>query len=1104
MSTKWIMGSFITCLVISFQACSPETDTKTSEGIPANKLFSTIPGDYSGLTFNNKLTEDPKNILNYDYYFNGGGVSIGDINNDGLQDIFLTGNEVSNRLYLNKGDLQFEDITEKAGLISNTWSTGASMADINGDGLLDIYVCNSGPDKNGKNNLFYLNKGNLKFEELAAEYGIQDEGRQSTQSAFFDYDLDGDLDLFVMNHSILFDVPFNELTKKLRKPGELRKSSNSLYRNENNGTFTDVTNNAGLLNYGYGLGLVISDINSDGYADIYISNDFDIPDFMYINQKNGTFKDQIKWKTKHVSWNGMGCDIADINNDGNLDIAVVDMTPDDHVRSKILMKSMDTDYAKFMIEKLRRQHQYMFNSLQIGNGAGIFSDIAQMAGVAKTDWSWSALLSDLDNDGYKDYFVTNGYRKYSTDNDFKQYKNKFKEGELQMSAEEFNALYSEVPELKLPNALFHNKGDLTFENIALESGLEQATFSNGSSIADLDNDGDLDIVINNIDDEMLLYRNNSTDLNQNHFLQIGFEKTAFQAKVKLYYDSGKIQVQENSPVRGYQSSLPEVLHFGLGDTKKVDSIDILWPDGTEQHLYAIEANQVLKIKKEPSKQRAKLRPSYLLPIVNPAGLGLDYKHEENNHDDLAKEVLLPHAQSKLGPFTTVGDLNGDGLEDIFIGGAKAQSGSIFLQSKQGKFEKLNSPALDADRGSEDMDALFFDFDQDGDQDLYVVSGGGSDFENDSPLLQDRLYINTGKGRLKKSHALPIMLTSSAKVKTFDFDKDGDLDLFVGGRTIPGKYPHAPRSYLLENRKGKFIDVTDKRAPGLATIGMVTDFVWSDINGDKIKDLVVVGEWMPVSFFTNNGKGFFTNQNDVYGSENLKGWWYSISAFDFNGDSKDDYVLGNIGLNNKFHPSHEKPLKVYSNDYDNNGKLDIVLNSYYKGKEVPMRGKECSTEQIPDLESKFPSYRDFANASLQEVYGSDKLSESLQLEANTFTSTVLVSSGDNFKSIPLANEAQVSPINKSLIRDVNKDGHADLILAGNMFQTEFETTRYDASNGLVLSGNGDGTFQSIPFESSGFSAPLDVKDMEWFQLGNRKQHYLIISSNNMPVQIYRTR
>jgi len=1107
---KTFIYSINVALLCVLQSCNSGPNKEILSNLDADQLFSTIPSSYSGLHFNNQLDDTSaiahKEILEYEYYFNGGGVAIGDINNDGLQDIFVTGNQVANKLYLNKGDLYFEDITEKAGFSLNRWSTGVSMADVNNDGYLDIYVCNSGPgkDKSNRGNEFYLNNGDLSFTEAANQFGIQDE-HYSTQSAFFDYDKDGDLDLFVMNHSILSDVPFNELTKILSQESELKKYSNTLFQNNGDGSFTDITKQAGLQKYSYGLGLVISDINDDGWPDIYVSNDFDIPDFLFMNQKDGTFRDRIKWKTKHVSYNGMGCDIADINNDGAVDIAVVDMTPDDHFRSKVIMKSMDTKYNRFMINQLKRQHQYMFNSLQLNNGGEVFSDIAHMAGVAKTDWSWAALLSDFDNDGYKDYLVTNGFRKYSIDNDYKLYQKKLLETGLDISKEEFHRQYTQFPELKLPNVLYRNNTDLTFTNITEQSGMNQNTYSYGASSADLDGDGDLDLVIHNSDDELLLYRNNSNRNSKNNYLQIKLKGNALQAKVTLYHSEGEIQFQEVSTVRGYQSAVPQMLHFGLGDASKVDSLDIEWPDGSFQTEYNIAANQLLNIKKGTLKNKTKARPNYLLPMVNAKGLNIDYKHEENDHYDMAVEVLLPHSQSKLGPFSSVGDINGDGLDDIFIGGAKNQAGSIYIQNKKGSFSKMISTALERDKASEDMDALFFDADSDGDQDLYVVSGGGSDFDKTSRLLQDRLYLNNGSGELKKAKSnLPKMISSGAKVKASDIDQDGDLDLFIGGRTSPGQYPVSPRSYLLENKGGRFIDITSSHGPELSNIGMVTDFIWSDFNNDDHKDLIVVGEWMPVSFFENDGSGRFSLNDKDYMSEHLKGWWYSITAADLNADGKEDYILGNIGLNNKFHPSPEKPLKIYANDYDENGKLDIVFSSYYKGKEVPMRGKECSTQQMPGIEGKFPSFRDFANASLEDVYGKEKLKEGIQFSANNFHSTILIAKGDSFEHLPLPNEAQMSALNSCLVEDVDKDGIPDLIIAGNMFQTEFETTRYDASNGQLLKGKGDGTFEAVPFKQSGFSVPLDVKELTWFNIGNRNIKYILVTNNDMPIQVFRTR
>ncbi len=1091
--------------IIFLSACtSPQEEALNA--IPKTKLFSELPKEITGLDFKNTLTNKTnsnENILSYDYFYNGGGIAIGDINNDGLQDILATGNQVPNKLFLNKGNFSFEDITEKAGLKSNFWCSGATMVDLNQDGFLDIYVSNLGPSKDPESrpNQFYLNNGDGTFKECAKEFGIQDKNK-STQSAFFDYDLDGDLDLFVINHADFFKLTIIDIFKKLKDKEELKKVSNNLFRNNGDGTFTKVTEEAGLLRYGFGLGLVISDINTDGLPDIYVTNDFDVPDFMYINQGDGTFRDKIKGTTKHITWNSMGCDIADINNDGAMDIGVVDMSPNDHVRSKTLMKTMDTKFNKFLVNDLKRQYQYMFNTLQLNNGDNVFSEIGMLAGIGKTDWSWTALFSDVDNDGFKDYFITNGYRKYATDNDFQRYVMNLKNSKEQLTTEDIKEIYNRIPELKLPNLLFRNNKDLTFTDIAEQEGLEKETYSNGSALADLDNDGDLDIIINNTDQFLSCYRNNSEQKN-NNYLQIAFKGNYLNTKVTLHYGDGKIQVQELSPTRGFQSSMPHILHFGLGQENMIDKIDILWPDGKLQEIKDTPTNQLVTIKKENTRQPKPRKFDLMLSMERPQKVGIQYKHEENNHDDFESEVLLPHAQSKLGPFSAVGDINNDGLDDLFLGGAKGQTGQIYIQNQQGRLELQTSPALEKDKDSEDMDALFFDANLDGSMDLYVVSGGGSDFSASSPLLQDRLYLNDGSGNFTKSkYALPKMISSGAKVKASDIDQDGDLDLFVGGRTTPGKYPFASNSYLLVNEGGIFKDVTTQQGNGLSTIGMVTDFVWSDFNGDQFEDLIIVGEWMPVSFYSNNGKGYFTNQNDQYPSEQLQGWWYSISANDLDEDGKDDYILGNIGLNNKFHPNTKKPLNIYANDFDSDGNFDIVISSYYKGRQVPMRGKECSTQQIPGLEEKFPSYNSFANASLEEVYGTQNLEASLHLKANTFTSILIMNKLDSMEITPLPNEAQFSAINSIIVEDIDRNGTKDIITVGNMFNTEFETTRYDASNGNLLSGDGKGNFTAVPFPSSGLFAPFDAKDMEMIQLGNQKKKHLIISNNNRGVQLYK--
>ncbi len=1103
MSSKVIAGSCILSFILLFTACeSPET--KKIKALPKDKLFTKVPSKLSGLNFKNKLTDNfatRQNILGYEYFYNGAGVSIGDINNDGLPDILMTGNMVSNRLYLNKGNLQFEDITKEAGLFSKFWSTGATMADVNNDGFLDIYVCNSGYklNPNTRPNQFYINNGDLTFKESAKEYGIQD-NNNSTQSAFLDYDSDGDLDLFVVNHSVYYDVSLKDVFELIEDKKVLQKVSNKLFRNNGDGSFTNVTDEAGLLNYGFGLGLVVSDINSDGLPDIYVTNDYDVPDFMYINQGDGTFKDKIKKRTKHISWFGMGCDIADINNDGSMEIGVVDMTPSDHFRSKTLMKAMNTDLAKFLTSGMKRQHQYMFNSLQLNNGNDYFSDIALMADVAKTDWSWSAMFADLDNDGFKDYFVTNGFRKYFSDNDFQIRLDKMLKSTTPVSRKEMDDLIDGMPDVKIPNVLFKNNGDLTFDDISKEAGLDFGTYSNGSSIADLDGDGDLDLVINNIDQKMLLYRNNSESLNGNNFLQIKLEGNALHSKVSIYYGEGEKQILELSPTRGYQSSVPHTLHFGLNKISKIDLVEVEWTDGTFQTLKNIKANQLLKIKKNAIGEKTDVEKDLAIYMENHKSFGLDFTHIENEHDDYEVEVLLPHSQSHLGPFSAVGDVNGDGLEDIFFGGAKGQSGVIYLQNSKRKFNKTNMPVLEKDKLSEDMDALFFDADGDNDLDLYVVSGGGSDFELNSPWLQDRLYLNDGKGNFSRSKkALPKMISSGLKVKANDFDKDGDLDLFVGGRTTPGQYPFSPKSYLLENRNGTFYNITSEKGKGLEDIGMVTDFVWSDFNGDKTEDLILVGEWMPVSYFANI-KGELVDQTSTYNPKNHTGWWYSIEASDLDKDGDDDYILGNIGLNNKFHPSEKKPLNIYANDFDKNGKYDIVLSSYYKGKEVPMRGKECSTEQIPEISEKFPSFESFASASLEDVYGKENLESGLHLQANTFHSVTLMNNEGTMDAIPLPIIAQMGPINRILVVDINKDGKDDLIIGGNMFHVEFETTRYDASIGAVLIGDGKGNFEVMSHTKSSLFLPLDLKDMEWVKIGNKSKQYFVVTNNQKTVQL----
>lgn len=1097
--------SLISLVIFVLGACTGEkNENPYVKGLPQFSLL--LPAE-THIHFTNTIKENiftHENVLTFEYYYNGGGVGIADFNNDGLSDIVFAGNCVANKIYLNKGNLKFVDITESSGInVANYWTNGVCLADVNNDGYTDIYFSNGGAklSPTERQNQLFINNRDLTFTEKAFELGIND-GNFSTQSSFFDYDKDGDLDLFVINHTNYQRKKMKFMVDIMKDDKKVEAATSHLYRNDGD-KFTNITKEAGVFQLGYGLGLVTTDLNSDGLTDIYVANDYSIPDFMYINNGDGTFTDQQKSRTRQISWFGMGCDIGDINNDGFEEIAVVDMATSDHIRGKTLMASMDPKAFKTYVELFKYQYQYMFNSFQLNNRNGSYSNIANMLGVAKTDWSWAPLLADFDNDSRKDYFVTNGYRRYTRDNDFRLKMMQVRgENGGTVPDNMKQALWVQIPEVKLPNHIYQNDGDLHFTNKSEAWGLNQSTYSNGAAYGDLDNDGDLDLVINNIDEVAFVYKNNTSENSAENYLRLkfnGLNAETFNSKVTIYVGD-EIQYQEFSPVRGFESSVEPILHFGLGAETLVSKIRIEWPDGNVQEVTSPSINETIEIAKTESEFIKNKRKQPAETLFTPASIsdfGVDYIHNENRFDDYAKEVLLPHSQSKLGPFIEVGDVNNDGLDDFYVGGAKGQAAKMYIQQSDGTFSKKNGSWM-KDYKAEDMDALFFDVDGDKDLDLYVVSGGGGDLKGNEALLQDRLYINYGNGDFVKSNALPKMLTSGMKVTANDFDGDGDLDLLVGGRTSPGKYPSIPKTYLLENQGKKFVDVTDDKAKGLSNIGMVTDIIWSDFNGDNADDIILVGEWMAPQFFENDD-GELNNITSSMNLSKMNGWWYSIAPTDIDNDGDQDYIIGNVGLNTKFTPKNDKVLGIYGNDFDNNGTFDIVISKDYKGKEVPLRGRQCSSEQMPNIKENFPTYSSFANASLGEIYSQELLDAGVRLTANNFESIILINDNGSFTTKSLPRIAQIAPINKILVDDLNKDGNQDLIITGNMYQTEVETPRYDAGNGLILLGDGKGYFKSMTSNQSGFFTPKDAKDMEFISINNRNG--IIVANNNGELQLF---
>ncbi len=1121
---------------VGLNSCESDSNTdvdKTTSLIeeeqnnPSNtsKLFTFLSSEKTGISFNNEIQQSKDlNIIYYDYLFNGGGIAVADFNRDGLQDAYFTGNFVPNKLYLNKGDFRFEDITDRAkvdgwyvlpdGKKRSTWSSGATIVDINNDGWLDIYVCKSGPYENdeARRNLLFVNdgekSGGLKFTEKAKEYGIDDTGH-STQATFFDYDRDGDLDLYVLNHAVYFtNISMGEAFLRTEQDQEeLQKVSSHFYENQGNGKFREATRDVGLLRYGYGLGVVASDLNNDGWTDLYVSCDFSTPDYLFLNNQNGTFRDAIKEMTGHISYYGMGCDIADINNDTYPEISVVDMTAEDRYRSKTLMPSMDSRLFWALINSHNLHYQYMFNTFQLNNGNGTFSEISQLAGLHKSDWSWANLMADFDNDGYKDILITNGFKQDTKDNDFLNQIQQRKRalGVKKIPKEEVMDWVVKMKSHKTKNFIYKNNGDLTFSKKINEWGLDKASFSNGAAYVDLDNDGDLDLLINNIDEPAFVLQNNAVEQQKGNFLRIQLEgaegnNMGFNAKVKVTVN-GEQQYIEKTLTRGYQSSCDNVLHFGIGKAAKVTAIEVIWGNGKQQSLSDIAANQTLTLKQNdanetPSTPKIRTQFSDLTTQAH-----LDFKHEENDYDDFAKETLLPQKQSRNGPFIGIGDVNGDNMEDCMIGGAKGQAAVLYLQKSNGRFAKTKGMAWEADKACEDMGIAFFDADGDEDLDIYVVSGGGGEFAVADANLQDRLYINDGKGNFQKAkEALPQMSVSGQAIAVYDFDNDGDEDIFVGGRGVPSKYPFAERSFLLQNEGGKFTDVSKKVAPELVNIGMVNDAIWSDFDADGTKDLIVVGEWMPLQFFENKG-GKLTNVSAEMGLKNTEGWWFSVAEGDFNKDGRMDYVVGNLGLNSKFKADEYKPFEVFADDFDGTGTTDIVLATNYQGNRFPVRGRECTSEQMPFVAEKFPTFQEFALADMAAIYGEDKLENALHLTAKELRSMVLLSNAEgtfSLKSLP--NHAQIAPNTAILVKDINQDGNLDLLLAGNMYDTEVETMRYDAGIGTTLMGDGKGEFDFMPVNLSGFMADGNVKDLAGLQLSSSKWGVLV-TENNGKVKLF---
>ena len=1093
-----ILGLLI--LHILFNACVSE-----------DKQFTKLSPSSTKIYFNNKLKEtNSRNYFTNPYMYLGAGVAAGDFNNDGLEDLFFLGNMVPNKLYINQAGLKFNDISDSSGVKGDgRWYSGVTLIDINNDGFLDIY-CSVGGENGPNNNVLYINNKDNTFTEMAEEYGIDDDS-YSIHSTFFDYDKDGDLDLYVANYPpTSFNAPADYY--KYRINNHQKKDSDHLYRNDGD-HFVDVTEESGISNFGLTLGIVASDFNNDGYTDIYISNDFSSPDFMYINNGDGTFRNDILKTLQQTSLFGMGVDASDFNNDGWVDIFQLDMNAADNFRSKANMSSMNPQVFYQSVE-LGLHHQYMQNSLQVNQGnlfsdSPAFSNIARWSGVSSTDWSWGGLFADFDNDGWKDLYVTNGIRRDVNNKDFynkhRLFFNKMKnDPNYKNKEEEFKLLsyLEKMPSEKLSNYLFQNKQNGGFENKNIEWGLDEKTFSNGLIYTDLDNDGDLDLVVNNLEDIASVYRNNSE---KNNF--IGFDlkgknnEIPIGTRVYLKTD-GQFQMQELNLSRGYLSSVSPRIHFGIGISAKIDEVIVKWPDGAESKLENTKLNTYNTIKYNDQDLSFKVKKGESISKQFETVIQKDpFIHDENLHNDFKDEVLLPHKNSTLGPALAVGDLNNDKLEDYIIGGAISQPTSMYIQQKKGTFTKYKVPVFVEDKFYEDLGIQIFDADNDGDKDIYIASGG-NEFEEGSKGYEDRFYENKGNMIFERNRtAIPDTRISGLEVSINDFDKDGDMDLFVGGRLSPKKYPYPSSSRILENKSTpdsvKFIDVTDQKISKLKDIGLVTTSVWIDIDGDSWEDLILSGEWMTARFFKNNQGKKFTEITDKVFTDNERGWWYDIEKGDFDNDGDMDLILGNLGLNYKYQASEENPFRIYLNDFDKNNTYDIVLSYKYDDTEYPVRGRECSSQQMPAIKKKFKNYNTFAGASLEEIYSNKMLKESINYEITSFQSVYLENNDGVFSSKPLNYQAQFSNINSIVVKDVDDDGNLDAILGGNLYNSEVETPRNDASYGLWLKGDGKGEFNAVTPRESGLLMLGDVRNMRTIQVGG--ETHLLVAKNDGALQ-----
>jgi hypothetical protein len=1053
---------------------------------PEQPLFKLLQPEQTHIDFANTLAEGLNtNVLMYEYFYNGGGVATGDLNGDGLPDVYFTGNMTDNKLYLNQGNMQFKDITAEAGVAGRPgpWKTGVTMADVNGDGKLDLYICYSGKVRAEKRvNQLFINQGNDAtgipvFKDMTANYGL-DFPSFSTQAYFFDYDRDGDLDLLLVNHnpariSILDDVFVKDMTAKRDAESGIR-----LLRNDNN-HFTDITTTAGIINtpLSYGLAAGIADINGDGWPDIYVSNDYSVPDRLYINNTKGAFTDELQKQIGHTSFYSMGNDVADINNDGKPDIYTLDMLPEDNKRQKLLF-GIDNYEAFDLNLRVGFYYQYMRNMMQINNGDNSFSEVGQLAGVSNTDWSWAPLFADYDNDGWKDLFVSNGYTRDYTNMDFLKFMGDNLKDRRVMRQDLLN-IVNQMPSSQVKSYLFKNNGNTTFTNTSQQWGITLPSNSNGAAYVDLDNDGDLDLVVNNINQPAFVYENQAAKQNNNHYLSInlkgaGGNTQGIGAKVFIYTGI-KHQYLEQMPTRGFQSSVSPVLHFGLGKDKQIDSLRITWQRGGSQLLTNVKADKQITLSEKDATGVSPVQ-RLIKPLFKEIQSPMASAESDNTTNDFKRQPLLINSISFSGSCLAKADVNGDGLEDVYVGGHDEKAGVLYLQQKDGKFVTKANPAFEADKKSTDAAAVFFDANNDGKPDLYICSGGYADYKPNDALLQDRLYLNDGKGNfIKLKDALPKMTGSKSCVKVADINGDGFADLFVGGRVIPGQYPEAPESYILINDgKGKFSNQTANYNPAIKNIGMVTDAAWVDMNGDKKPDLILVGEWMPLTIFENaNGK--LTDATTKYFDKKYTGWWNCIQVSDINHDGHPDIIAGNLGLNTQCKASDTEPAELLYKDFDDNGSVDPILCFYIQHTSYPYVTRDEMLDQMSMMRTRFPDYKSYADATVDKIFTPEELQGVKKLSANHLATTLFISNQQGkLHKATLPIQAQYAPVYTITTLDYDRDGKNDLLLCGNMNHARIRFGKYDASYGVLLKGDGKGNYSYINQQQSGFGLKGDVR------------------------------